>query len=164
MHAVNQSITRRNLLKLAGGAALATGCSPLFAAPAERKVFRIGVVSAAILGKPQARNGHTWHFGQYLHPTCDFDALKKHYPQVVDGWQKVYRNLELHFDLLPLPDTKITHYYDADPSVSTAFAEVFPGVQVATSLEKMAGEVDAIWMGDASGKGEDHFDLVAPGL
>ncbi|MFT5095062.1 MAG: putative dehydrogenase [Porticoccaceae bacterium] len=164
MHAVNQSITRRNLLKLAGGAALATGCSPLFAAPAERKVFRIGVVSAAILGKPQARNGHTWHFGQYLHPTCDFDALKKHYPQVVDGWQKVYRNPELHFDLLPLPDTKITHYYDADPSVSTAFAEVFPGVQVATSLEKMAGEVDAIWMGDASGKGEDHFDLVAPGL
>src|SRR2546430_558754 len=28
----------------------------------------------------------------------------------------------------------------------------------------MADEVDAIWQGDASGKGEDHFDLVAPGL
>src|SRR2546430_4173440 len=28
----------------------------------------------------------------------------------------------------------------------------------------MADEVDAIWQGDASGKGEDHFDLVAPAL
>ena len=121
-------------------------------------------MSAAILGKPQKRNGHTWHFGQYLHPECDFDELKKHYPQVVDGWQKVYRNPKLHFDLLPFPDTKITHYYDADATVSESFAAVFPGVQVATSLEKMADEVDAIWMGDASGKGEDHFDLVAPGL
>jgi predicted dehydrogenase len=160
----DQPFSRRDLLKLAGGAVASTACLPTFAAQAEKKSFRIGVVSAAILGKPQTRNGHTWHFGQYLHPECDFDALKKHYPQVVDGWQKVYRNPKLHFDLLPLPDTKITHYYDADPTVSEAFAAVFPGVQVATSLEKMAGEVDAIWMGDASGKGEDHFDLVAPGL
>jgi predicted dehydrogenase len=37
-------------------------------------------------------------------------------------------------------------------------------VKVAGSLEEMVGEVDAIWMGDASGYGEDHFDLVAPGL
>lgn len=133
-------------------------------AQSPKKTFRIGVVSAAILGKPQTRNGHTWHFAQYLHPHCDFDALQKHYPQVVDGWRKVYRNSELDFDLLPLPDTKITHYYDADPSVSGPFTEVFPGVKVATSLEKMVEEVDAIWMGDASGKGEDHFDLVAPGL
>jgi predicted dehydrogenase len=157
-------LSRRDLLKLAGGTVASAACLPTFAAPAEKKTFRIGVVSAAILGKPQKRNGHTWHFGQHLHPECDFDALKKHYPQVVDGWQKVYRNPDLHFDLLPMPDTRITHYYDADPTVSEAFAAVFPGVQVATSLEKMAGEVDAIWMGDASGKGEDHFDLVAPGL
>ena len=44
------------------------------------------------------------------------------------------------------------------------FTEVFPGVKVATNLEKMVQEVDAIWMGDASGFGDDHFDLVAPGL
>jgi len=50
----------------------------------------------------------------------------------------------LHFDLLPLPDTKITHYYDTGAANSAAFAEVFPEVQVATSLEKMASEVDAI--------------------
>jgi predicted dehydrogenase len=143
---------------------VSSACLPLFAAPAERKVFRVGVISAAIEGKPQTRNGHTWHFAQYLHPTCDFDALKKHYPPVVKGWEKVYRNPKLHFDLLPFPDTKITHYYDADPKVAAPFAEVFPGVQVATSLEKMVAEVDAIWMGDASGKGDDHFDLVAPGL
>lgn len=157
-------LSRRDLLKLAGGSVVSASCLPVFAAQEPKKTFRIGVVSAAILGKPQKRNGHTWHFGQYLHPECDFDALKKHYPPVVDGWLKVYRNQKLHFDLLPFPDTRITHYYDADPTVSEAFAAVFPGVQVATNLEKMAGEVDAIWMGDASGKGEDHFELVAPGL
>lgn len=156
---------RRELLKLAGGAAIPLALSSeALAADSAAKTFRIGVISAAILGKPQTRNGHTWHFAQYLHPTCDFDALQKHYPPVVDGWRKVYRNPKLHFDLLPFPDTKITHYYDADSNIAGPFTEVFPGVQVATSLEKMVEEVDAIWMGDASGKGEDHFDLVAPGL
>ncbi len=159
-----QRLSRREWLKLAGGAAVMAGGTPALAAPAEQKTFRIGVISAAILGKPQTRNGHTWHFAQYLHPTCDFDALKKHYPQVVESWQKVYRNPEYHFNMLPFPDTRITHYYDADPSVAGPFTEVFPGVQVATDLEKMVQEVDTIWMGDASGKGEDHFDLVAPGL
>ena len=28
----------------------------------------------------------------------------------------------------------------------------------------MVEQVDAVWLGDASGFGEDHFDLVAPGL
>jgi predicted dehydrogenase len=44
------------------------------------------------------------------------------------------------------------------------FTEAFPGVKAARSLEDMVKEVDAVWMGDASGGGEDHFDLVAPGL
>src|SRR5690606_36786005 len=86
------------------------------------------------------------------------------YPQMFDYYRNVLRNPRYHFDQLPFPDTKITHYYDADLSVATAFAEVFPGVRVATSLEEMVQEVDAVWMGDASGFGEDHFDLVAPGL
>ena len=41
------------------------------------KLFRIGVVSAAIRGKPQPRNGHTWHFAQYLHPTANLDVIQK---------------------------------------------------------------------------------------
>ncbi len=73
-------------MKLAGGAAtLMAATISSAAAPKQQKTLRIGVVSAAILGKPQKRNGHTWHFAQYLHPECDFDALQKHYPQVVDG-------------------------------------------------------------------------------
>src|SRR4029079_10510393 len=36
--------------------------------------------------------------------------------------------------------------------------------QVARSVREMVREVDAVWMGDASGGGEDHYDLVAPGL
>lgn len=159
-------IVRRDLLKWAGAAGLASLAAGGGAAADEppRKTFRVGVISAAIRGKPQPRNGHTWLFAQYLHPTLDFDALKKHYPPAYDSHKKVYRNPQLNFGLLPFPDTRITHYYDADPSVAVPFTEVFPGVQVATSLEKMVQEVDAIWMGDASGIGDDHFDLVAPGL
>ncbi|QDU93620.1 Gfo/Idh/MocA family protein [Lignipirellula cremea] len=162
--AAAMNFSRRDLLRWTGSAAaVAAAAQPLYAASTD-KVFRIGVVSAAIEGKPQTRNGHTWHFAQYLHPECDFDALKKHYPQVVDTWKNYYRNPDFAFDLLPFPDTRITHYYDADPTVGQAFADVFPGVKVATSLEEMCDEVDAVWMGDASGKGDDHYDLVAPGL
>jgi predicted dehydrogenase len=128
-------------------------------------VYRIGVVSASIHGKPQARNGHTWHFAQYLHPTIDLDAIKKYLdPGSSKFFRETVRNPKFNFDQLPFPDTKITHYYDADPKVAVAFTEAYPGVKVAKSLDDMVGEVDAVWMGDASGYGEDHFDLVAPGL
>ncbi|MCC7420102.1 MAG: Gfo/Idh/MocA family oxidoreductase [Planctomycetaceae bacterium] len=160
--------SRRELLQLAGGAGLLSlvGANSAAAAdsPPPKRTFRIGVVSAAIHGKPQPHNGHTWHFAQYLHPTCDLDAMKRLYPYAHDYFKKTVRNPKLNFDMLPFPDTKITHYYDADPSVIGPFTEVFPGVKAAKSLEEMVQEVDAIWMGDASGYGEDHFDLVAPGL
>ena len=148
-----------------GGSALPTlGAAAASADAAADKVYRIGVVSASIHGNPQPRNGHTWHFAQYLHPTIDFDAFQKLYPPQYPSFKNILRNPRLNFDLLPFPDTKITHYYDADPKVAADFAAVFPGVQVATSLDEMVKEVDAVWMGDASGFGEDHFDLVAPGL
>ena len=161
------SLSRRHLLQWAScAAATATTATAAAVKQAEPsgKTFRIGVISASIRGKPQVRNGHTWHFAQYLHPTCDMDALKRVYAPAYESWRKTYRNPKLHFDMLPFPDTKITHYYDADPTVSGPFTEVFPGVQVAKNLEQMVNEVDAIWLGDASGFGEDHFDLVAPGL
>lgn len=162
----NRSITRRELLQTTGaaGALSLASVSSLAAAEPPKKIYRIGVISAAIDGKPQPRNGHTWHFAQYLHPTFDFDAFKKHYPQAFDVFSRMNRNPKFNFGQLPFPDTQITHYYDADPSVAVPFTEVFPGVKVAKSLEEMAAECDAIWMGDASGKGDDHFDLVAPGL
>src|SRR5262249_19508635 len=128
------------------------------------RVFRIGVISASVLGKPQPLNGHIWHFAQYLHPTCDFDALKKHYPRGEPSFRTMFRNPRFNFDQLPFPDTRITHYYDADPKVAAPFTEAYPGVKVATNLEKMVQEVDGIWLGDANGRGDDHFDLVAPGL
>ncbi len=140
------------------------GATPLAAAEPAKKSLRIGVVSAAIQGHPQPRNGHNWHFAQGLHPVCDLDALKKHYPTGHKLFSNFLRNPKFNFDQLPFPDTRITHYYDADPTVAVPFTEVFPGVKVATNVEQMVEEVDAIWMGDASGLGEDHFDLVAPGL
>ena len=129
------------------------------------KVFRIGVISARINGKPQPTNGHTWHFAQYFHPTINMAAIRKYMdPGNIAMFEQYCRNPRENFGILPFADTEISHYYEADPKIAATFAEAFPGVQVATSLERMAAEVDAIWLGDASGKGEDHFDLVAPGL
>jgi predicted dehydrogenase len=128
-------------------------------------VYRIGVVSASIGGKPQKTNGHTWHFAQYLHPTINLDVIKKYLdPGSANIFQKFLRNPQTNFDVLPFADTKITHVYDADPASAAMYAEAFPGVQVARKLEDLVGAVDAVWMGDASGRGEDHYDLVAPGL
>lgn len=164
--------TRRELLSTlgaAGAAALGAG----FAAPAHvrateaaagGKALRIGVISARIEGKPQPLNGHTWHFAQYFHPQINLDAVARHDGPNTVKYYEFMRNPQHSFSVLPFPDTAITQYYEADPAIAANFAEAFPGVQVATSLEQMANEVDAVWLGDASGKGEDHFDLIAPAL
>ncbi len=155
--------TRRDLLLAAGAAPLSLGA----AAPPEPsgKVYRVGVISASIRGKPQPRNGHTWHFAQYLHPDCDLDAVKKYLdPGSGDFFRKYARNPRYTFDALPFPDTRITHYYDADPSVIGPFTEAFPGVKPAKSVADLVAQVDAVWLGDASGFGEDHLELVAPAL
>lgn len=133
--------------------------------PPDGKAWRIGVISARIKGKPQRINGHTWHFAQYLHPTIDLPVAQKYLdPGNQKYFETIVRNPACNFGVLPFPDTRITHYYEADPAIAKLFAEAFPGVEVCTSLERMAQEVDAIWLGDASGTGDDHFDLIAPGL
>ena len=156
--------TRRDLLLGATATALAAANVEAEAKPAT-KVYRIGVISASIRGKPQPRNGHTWHFAQYLHPTLDLAAAKKY---LDPGSSKMFveytRNPRYNFDQLPFPDTKITHFYDADPKMAGPYLETFPGVKTAKSVAEMVDQVDAIWLGDASGYGDDHFDLVAPGL
>jgi predicted dehydrogenase len=135
------------------------------AMPPDGKSWRIGVISARIKGKPQRINGHTWHFAQYLHPAIDLKTAQKHLdPGNQKYFELIVRNPACNFGILPFPDTRITHYYEADPEIARLFADSFPGVQVASSLEKMAEEVDAIWLGDASGTGDDHFDLLTPAL
>lgn len=159
--------TRREILTAAGASGLALLGSQHWSQSAEApaKVYRIGVVSASIGGKPQKTNGHTWHFAQYLHPTINLNVIKKYLdPGSIKLFHDHLRNPKENFDQLPFPDCKITHVYDADASSAAMYCEAFPGVQAAKSLEAMVQEVDAIWMGDASGRGEDHFDLVAPGL
>jgi hypothetical protein len=133
--------------------------------PIPGKTFRIGVISAAIKGKPQKLNGHTWHFCSNLHPELNLAAVKKYKdPGSAKIFEQYFRNPRTNFDTVPFPDTRITHVYDRDPTAQTMFCEAYPGVQIAKSLEEMIPQVDAIWLGDASGFGEDHYDLVAPGL
>lgn len=176
--------TRRDVLAAAGWAGLAalglgaadttataaeqapaTPTAPKLNLPTPGKTFRIGVISASIRGKPQKLNGHTWHFAQALHPECNLAAIKKYMdPGSAMIFEKYFRNPRVNFDTTPFPDTRITHVYDADPTAQELYCEAFPGVQVARSLKDMVSQVDAIWLGDASGFGDDHYDLVAPGL
>lgn len=163
------SLPRRQLLAASaaalGGALVAPTVVSAADEPRTDKVYRIGVISATIRGKSQPRNGHTWHFAQYLHPTIDLDVFAKAVdPGSAEFFRKYVRNPKFTFDQLPFPDTRITHYYDPDPAAAAKFTEAFPGVAVAKSVEELVGQVDAIWLGDASGFGDDHFDLVAPGL
>ncbi|MDB5310407.1 MAG: gfo/Idh/MocA family oxidoreductase [Gemmataceae bacterium] len=162
--ATPRGTTRRQALLAAAAAPLVAGASAA-RAEAAGKVYRIGVISAAIRGKPQPRNGHTWHFAQYLHPEINLEAIKKYLdPGSVVMFSKYNRNPKYSFDQLPFPDTRITHYYDADPTVIGPYLEAFPGVKAAKSPEDLAAQVDAVWLGDASGFGEDHLDLIAPAL
>src|SRR5437016_2926086 len=110
---LSSSPTRREMLSGSGLALLA----PSAPAAEPSKVYRIGVVSASIGGKPQKTNGHTWHFAQYFHPTVNLDAIKKYLdPGSAKMFQEYLRSPRYTFDVLPFPNTRITHYYDADPA------------------------------------------------
>lgn len=159
--------SRRELLAAAGGA-LAASADSVQAGEAPKpgnRVYRIGVISASIDGKPQRFNGHTWHFAQYLHPEINMAAIKRHLdPGSVRMFERYVRNPRYNFDQLPFPDTRITHVYATPADGLKEFVETFPGVRIAKSLQELVDSVDAVWLGDASGKGNDHFDLVAPAL
>lgn len=164
MNQPNKS-SRRQLLQLAGASGVALAAPAAEAAAPAARVYRIGVISASIEGRPQRTNGHTWHFAHFFHPTVNQEAIAKYLDPANIAYFDHYRKRGLdHFDQIPFADTRITHVYDADPASAASYAEAFPGVQVARSVEELVKEVDAVWMGDASGRGEDHYDLVAPGL
>ena len=165
--------SRRDFLAAAGSTLLATsasaGAAPAATAPlttyGPRKPLRIGVISASIGGKPQKTNGHTWHFAHGFHPTIDLKMIEKHLSKgPVDLFKSHFRNPNEDFAKLPFDNTRISCYYDADPASAQMFAEAFPGVEVARTLDELVKNSDAVWVGDASGRGEDHFELCAPGL
>ena len=157
--------TRRDLLTSAGALAAVAAVAPAAPPAPENKVYRIGVISASIDGQPQKTNGHTWHFAQYFHPEVNQAAVKKYLdPGSTRIFEKYLRNPRYSFDQLPFPDTRITHVYSKPADGLDHYIETFPGVKIAKSLEELVESVDAVWMGDASGKGNDHYDLVAPAI
>ena len=159
--------SRRDFLAATGSTVLATAASatdPLTTC-GPRKPVRVGVISSSILGKPQRTNGHTYHFAHGFHPTVDMKMIEKHLSRgPVDLFKSHFRNPKEDFAKLPFDNTVISAYYDADPASAQMFADCFPGVQVARTLDELVKNSDAIWVGDASGRGEDHFELCAPGL
>src|ERR1700694_5852135 len=101
------------MLTAAGVFTLAAGTAEVVAAqipPGPRRVYRIGVISASIDGRPQRTNGHTWHFAQYFHPEVNLAAIRRHLdPGSARFFERVVRNPRCTFDQLPFPDTRITH-------------------------------------------------------
>ena len=61
-------------------------------------------------------------------------------PARSDYFRKYVRNPKYNFDQLPFPDTRITHYYDADPKAIGPFTEAFPGVKAATSPKEWSSK------------------------
>jgi predicted dehydrogenase len=152
------------MLAAAGSLTAASALSAAEPVPAN-KVYRIGVLSAAIDGKAQKTNGHTWHFAQYFHPEVNLPAIRKYLdPGSARMFEKYLRNPRYSFDQLPFPDTRITHVYANPADGLDNYIEAFPGVKIAKSVDELVEAVDAVWLGDASGQGEDHFELVAPAL
>ena len=95
----------------------------------QAKTIRIGVISAAIEGKPQKTNGHTWHFAQYFHPEIDLAAIKKHLdPGSAQMFENYLRHPRYSFDQLPFADTRITHVYAKPADGLDKYVEAFPGV------------------------------------
>lgn len=161
------SLSRRNWLAAVGTGTLAALPAAANAAQAEPagKVYRIGVISATIRGKSQKTNGHTWHFCFALHPKINLDVVKKYLdPGSADIFKRFFRNPAVNFDQIPFSDTEIACYYDPDPVSRQMFCEAYEGVRPVESVAEMVKEVDAVWLGDASGFGDDHFDLIAPAL
>lgn len=160
------SPSRRSFLAAAATSlsASATLATPLTTfGPA--KPLRIGVISASIKGQPQKTNGHTWHFAQGFHPTVDLQKVEKTLSKgPVELFKTHFRNPNEDFARLPFENTCISCYYDADPASAQLFCDAFPGVEVARSLDELVANSDAVWLGDASGVGDDHYALCAPGL
>jgi predicted dehydrogenase len=156
-------LTRRQAL--AAGAAAVSGADATPPVAGSQRVYRIGVISASIDGRPQATNGHTWHFAQYFHPEINMAAIRRSLdPGSVRMFERYVRNPRYNFDQLPVPDTRISHVYATPADGLDRFVEAFPGVRIARTLDELVESVDAVWLGDASGRGNDHFDLVAPAL
>src|SRR3569832_1809861 len=99
------SLSRRRVLSMSGAIGSAAQMSSLRAAEQETtpgKVYRIGVISASIEGKPQKTNGHTWHFCHPFHPTIDQDVVKKYLDAgTVRITKEFFRNPKLNFDQMP---------------------------------------------------------------
>lgn len=159
----NISPTRRELL--AASALSVAGAALAQPAPPPPRTYRIGVISASIGGRPQRTNGHTWHFAQYFHPEVNQTAIRRHLdPGSARMFERYLRSPRYTFDQLPFPDTRITHVYANPADGLENYCEAFPGVRIAKTLQELVENVDAVWLGDASGTGNDHFDLVAPAL
>lgn len=162
--------TRRELMTSTGAIGIGTLLGQVASAQqaadgANQKVYRIGVISARNQGKTQRTNGHTWQFTESFHRECNMDAIRKLLdPGRIELFEKHLRNPREHFHILPHRDVQVTHYYEQDPEIAKLYTEAFPGVKVAQSVEQMVREVDAVWLGDGSGVGDDHFDLIAPAL
>src|SRR5213595_1005510 len=140
--------SRRDMLAGAGALTLAAGTSGAAQPAPANRVYRIGVISAAIEGKPQKTNGHTWHFAQYFHPEIDLAAIRKALdPGSAKMFEKYLRNPSYSFDQLPFPDTRITQVYAKPADGLDRYSEAFPGVKIAASPEELADSVDAVWLG-----------------
>jgi hypothetical protein len=156
-------VSRREVLAGAAGVGMASALDQALGAgpdpQPENRVYRIGIIKAA------RTNLHTWHFFQGFHARVDMDALAQYQgKEMVDLYRRWLRNPKVLGNEPPFRNTRITHVYDPDAKAAKQFCTVFTGAQPVAKVEEMVKTVDAVLLGDDTGNGQDHQDLIAPFL
>jgi predicted dehydrogenase len=156
------AISRRDILSglTATGVAAVVDCIGAAAyGKLAKRMYRVGIIKVA------RGNLHTWHFFQAFHQKVDLHALKASQgKELTELYSRWLRNPDVVGREPPFNDTHITHVYDPDREVAKRFAAVFTGARPVDKVEQMIGEVDAVLLGDDTGDGKDHLDLIGPAL
>lgn len=106
-------------------------------------MIRIGMMKTGL---------HGYLFGGCLSPYDRYEFLR-------GGGQ--LNILESDFDpVIPFPDTKVVKVWDPEPERAEQFARAF-SCEVASDPEDASEDVDAVFLAETSGTGEDHPELAA---
>ncbi len=105
---------------------------------------------------------HSYYFGAML-AECDPLLLQKHDYVVHHYFSNIY-----DAGVLTMPQIdgfEIAAIYDSDQAKAQQFSETFKDVPVVCKdLKDMVGEVDAVFISDCDGCGDDHLKLATPFL
>ena len=120
---------------------------------ASAKKIRLGMINCDI---------HGWYFGLMMQK-CNPQLLLKNYEIVHYYASNIYDGNKLTFP--KVSGFEIVKIWDKDRKMAEKFASTFLNKpQICDTIEDMTTGVDALFLGDGEGSGNDHLVLATPGL